>query len=70
VLQSSLAVALYEDPGSAHAHASHLGLLDAFVRKDGKRAARLMQAHLDDLAGTLHLDAPVPTPTLADILGP
>jgi len=29
-----------------------------------------IRLHLDDLEGTLHLEAPVPTPTLADILGP
>ncbi len=69
VLQSSLAVALYEDREAAHAHASHLALLDAIVRKDGKRAARLMQEHLHELERSLHPSAPLPGPTLADIFG-
>ena len=42
VLQTSLAVALYEQADAVHAHADHLGLLDAIVRRDGKRAVRLM----------------------------
>lgn len=69
VLQSSLAVALYERPDATHAHADHLALLAAIVRKDGKRAARLMHEHLTDLEHTLHVDAAPPPPSLATIFG-
>ena len=69
VLQTSLAVALYEQPDAVHAHADHLGLLDAIVRRDGKRAVRLMNDHLRDLERNLHLDAPAAAPSLATIFG-
>jgi DNA-binding GntR family transcriptional regulator len=68
VLQTSLAVALYEDADAVHAHADHLGLLDAIAHRDRKRAVRLMAEHLTDLEQNLHLEAGPPAPTLAEIL--
>lgn len=56
VLQSSLAVALYERPGGAHAHAGHVELVDAIARKDGRRATRLMHEHLAELEHALRLE--------------
>jgi tetratricopeptide (TPR) repeat protein len=50
VLQSSLAIALYERSGVAHARADHAALVDAIARRDGRRAGRLMAAHVDELA--------------------
>ena len=69
VLQSSLAVALYEDSDAVHAHADHLALVEAIARKDGKRAARLMHEHLAELERTLHLQAAAAGRSLADIFG-
>lgn len=69
VLQSSLAVALYEHADAVHSHADHLALLDAIVRKDGKRAVRLMHDHLAELERSLHLEAPSIAPSLVDIFG-
>ena len=56
VLQSSLAVALYEDADAVHAHADHVALVDAIAHKDGKRAARLMHDHLAEIERRLHLE--------------
>jgi DNA-binding GntR family transcriptional regulator len=69
VLQTSLAVALYEQPDAVHAHADHLDLLDAIARRDARRAVRLMIEHLTDLERNLHLAEPRAAPTLAAILG-
>jgi len=68
VLQSSLAVALHEGADAVHAHAGHVALVDAIARRDGKRAARLMQDHLAELERTLRLGVPQ-KPSLANILG-
>jgi DNA-binding GntR family transcriptional regulator len=68
VLQSSLAVALYERPDAEHAHAGHVTLVDAIARKDGKRAARLMHDHLSELERALRLDGTV-APSLAVVFG-
>jgi DNA-binding GntR family transcriptional regulator len=68
VLQSSLAVALYERPDAAHAHADHVELVDAIARKDGRRAARLMHDHLAELERALHLDRATPS-SLAAVFG-
>ena len=67
VLQTSLAVALYEQPDRVHAHADHVGLLDAIACRDPKRAARLMSDHLHDLERDLHLDDAAGTPSLESI---
>jgi DNA-binding GntR family transcriptional regulator len=66
VLQSSLAVALYEAADAVHAHAGHVALVDAIAHKDGRRAARLMHEHLAELEHTLHSKAPA-APSLAEI---
>ena len=69
VLQTSLAVALYEQPNRVHAHADHLDLLDAIGKRDAKRAVRRMVLHLDDLQRDLHLNTPPAVPSLATIFG-
>ena len=69
VLQTSLAVALYEQPDRVHAHADHLDLLDAIARHDAKRAVRRMILHLNDLERDLHVHAPPPAPSLESIFG-
>ena len=68
VLQSSLAIALYERSGVAHERADHDALVDAIARRDGKRAARLMAAHVDELESRLALDGTA-APSLAEMLG-
>ena len=68
VLQSSLAVALYERPGAAHAHAEHVALVDAIARSDGRRAARLMHDHLSELERALRMDGAAAS-SLAAALG-
>ncbi len=69
VLQTSLAVALYERPDRVHAHADHLELLNAIAARDVKRATRGMAEHLNDLERDLRLhDAPA-APSLATIFG-
>lgn len=70
VLQSSLAIALYERSGVVHAHADHDALVDAISSRDVRRAARLMAAHLDELEARLALDGATGAPSLADMLGP
>ncbi|CAG1000992.1 HTH-type transcriptional repressor RspR [Burkholderiales bacterium] len=67
VLQSSLAIALYEKSGDVRAHADHDALVDAIARRDGRRAARLMAAHVDELESRLELDGGRAPPTLAEI---
>jgi hypothetical protein len=58
VLQSSLAVALYEGHGRrARPRRSRGRWSNAIARKDGKRAARLMHEHLTELEHSLHLEA-------------
>jgi DNA-binding GntR family transcriptional regulator len=69
VLQSSLAVALYEQPDRIHAHADHLGVIDAIAKRDAKRAARLMAEHLTDLERQLDAAAAPSAPSLAAIFG-
>jgi DNA-binding GntR family transcriptional regulator len=69
VLQTSLAVALYEQPDRVHAHADHLDLLDAVARHDAKRAVRRMVTHLNDLERDLHLHAPPAAPSFESIFG-
>ncbi len=69
VLQTSLAVALYEQPDRVHAHADHLGLVDAIGRRDAKRAVRLMTAHLADLERDLDVAAAASSPSLTAIFG-
>ncbi len=69
VLQTSLAVALYEQPDRIHAHADHLDLLAAIARRDPKRAVRKMLDHLQDLERDLNVDAVTDTPSLATIFG-
>jgi len=69
VLQSSLAVALYERADAAHAHASHVDLLDAIARKRPAQAARVMHEHLLALERALHLAVTPAVPSLADIFG-
>jgi DNA-binding GntR family transcriptional regulator len=69
VLQTSLAVALYEQPDRVHAHADHVGLLEAIASRDMKRAARLMAEHLGDLERDLELGRGPQTPSLESIFG-
>ncbi|MFO1414506.1 MAG: GntR family transcriptional regulator [Burkholderiales bacterium] len=69
VLQTSLAVALYERPDRVHAHADHVALLAAFAARDAKRATRLMREHLTALERELDADAPPAAPSLAAIFG-
>ena len=58
----------YERSGVAHGHSDHYALVDAIARRDGKRAARLMAAHVDELESRLALDGAV-APSLAEMLG-
>ena len=69
VLQSSLAIALYERSGLANAHADHDALVAAIGRRDGKRAARLMAAHVDELLSRLALDGESAPSALSAIFG-
>ena len=69
VLQTSLAVALYEQPDRVHAHADHLGLVDAIGKRDAKRAVRLMTEHLADLERDLDATTATSAPSLAAIFG-
>ncbi len=69
VLQSSLAVALYEQPDRIHAHADHLALIDAIGKRDAKRAVRLMTEHLTALERDLDLQAAPGAASLASIFG-
>ena len=69
VLQTSLAVALYEQPDRAHAHADHVELVEAIVGRDAKRAARLMADHLTDLERDLELGRAPQAPSLESIFG-
>lgn len=68
LLRSSLAIALFERPDRAYAHAAHLTLVDAIVKRDAKRAERLMVQHLTELERDLRLDAEVESASLAEIL--
>jgi DNA-binding GntR family transcriptional regulator len=69
VLQTSLAVALYEQPDRIHAHADHLDVLDAIAKRDPKRAVRRMTEHLRELERDLDVDAVTGAPSLATIFG-
>ena len=69
VLQTSLAVALYEQPDRIHAHADHVGLVEAMGKRDAKRAARLMTEHLADLERDLDAATAASAPSLAAIFG-
>ena len=69
VLQTSLAVALYEQPDRIHAHADHVGLVEAMGRRDAKRAVRLMTEHLADLERDLDAATATSAPSLAAIFG-
>jgi DNA-binding GntR family transcriptional regulator len=69
VLQTSLAVALYERPDAVRTHADHLGLLDAIVRRDARKAVRLMTDHLLHLRKGLALETAPAAPVLDEILG-
>ena len=71
VTRSLLMSALYMPPGqpSCASH-EHEELIDALASGEGKRAARLMGAHLLACEARLHLDAPEETvPDLAAALG-
>ena len=67
VLQTSLAVALYEQPDRPHAHADHLALFEAIASRDGRRAARLMTEHLQELEGGLRLGTIPQVPSFESI---
>ena len=69
VLQTSLAVALYEQPDRVHAHADHIGLLEAIGSRDARRAARLMAEHLGDLEHALEFSRLPQAPSLETIFG-
>lgn len=68
-LLTSLAIALYEKSGVVHAHADHDALVEAIAARDGRRAARLMAGHLDELESRLALDPRDGAPSLAEIFG-
>ncbi len=70
VLQTSLAVALYEQPDRVHAHADHGALFDAIAGRDARRAARLMSEHLEELEGGLRLGTIPQVPSFESIFGP
>ncbi|HVF62849.1 MAG TPA: GntR family transcriptional regulator [Casimicrobiaceae bacterium] len=69
VLQSSLAIALYERSGVAHERADHDALVLALARRDGRLAARVMERHLSELERRLALDDRDRAPTLQSIFG-
>ena len=69
VLQTSLAVALYEQRDRVHAHADHVGLVEAMGKRDAKRAVRLMTEHLADLERDLDAATATSAPSLAAIFG-
>jgi DNA-binding GntR family transcriptional regulator len=71
VARSLLMTALYMPPGQAAcASHEHEALIDALAAGEGKRAARLMGAHLQACEARLHLDAPEESATdLAAALG-
>lgn len=71
VARSMLMTALYMPPGRAScASHEHGALLDALAAGEGRRAARLMDAHLRACEARLHLDAPEgAAPDLAAALG-
>lgn len=68
VLQSSLAIALYERAGLPRDHAGHGALLAAIARRDAKRAARVMASHVDELERRLALDGAAAAQSLAQML--
>lgn len=70
VTRSLLMTALYMPRGqTACAADEHLALVDAVTAKDARRAARLMEAHLEACEARLALDQPVAdAPDLADAL--
>ena len=70
VLQSSLAIALYERDGVVHERADHDALVAALARRDGRRAARLMADHLAELERRLAFDRTERAPSLEAIFGP
>lgn len=71
VTRSLLMTALYMPPGQTScASHEHEELIDALAAGEGKRAARLMGAHLLACEARLHLDTPEETaPDLASALG-
>lgn len=69
VLRSSLAIALYERVGLPHTHAGHGALYEALAKRDARRAANLMAAHIDELASRLALEGPGAAPSLEEMLG-
>lgn len=71
VTRSLLMTALYMPPGQTScASNEHEELIEALAAGEGKRAARLMGAHLLACEARLHLDAPEETaPDLASALG-
>lgn len=71
VARSLLMTALYMPRGQAScASHEHEALIDALAAGEGKRAARLMGAHLQACEARLQLDAPEDAPTdLAAVLG-
>lgn len=70
VLKSSLAIALYEKDGVVHERADHDALVDALLRRDAKRASRLMATHLEELERRLVVATPEQETSLAAIFGP
>ena len=69
VLQSSLAIALHEGRSDMHEHAGHDAVVEALARRDGRRAARLMAAHLDELERRLAVERTDAAPSLETIFG-
>jgi DNA-binding GntR family transcriptional regulator len=69
VLQTSLAVALYERPDRVHAHADHLRLLAALAKRDARGAVRLMREHLTALERELDARSAAGVPSLDAIFG-
>ena len=67
VARSSLIIALFGSPLAATcAQREHSDLLNALGNQDGERAARLMDHHLEHIAGELHTDR---SEILSDDLG-
>lgn len=69
VLQSSLAIALYERGGVVHERADHDALVAALVRRDRRRATALMADHLAELERRLALERTERVPSLEAIFG-
>jgi DNA-binding GntR family transcriptional regulator len=56
ISRCSLITLLYQsDRAAGHSHEEHIDIVDAIERKDAKRAAQLMNAHLGSVLDGLDL---------------